>query len=170
MHGLIVLHGCATIQLTKGCNTLIDADDWPRLSERRWSVTRFRNGVAYAIHRIRRPSYKEVRMHREIAGHTAGELVDHANRDGLDNRRANLRPANKSLNRINAAKQSRSRSRYKGVTPRPDGGCIARIRKDGQIVFLGRFLSEIEAAAAYNRAAVELFGEFARINEGVGHA
>lgn len=44
-----------------------------------------------------------------------GELTDHINRNKLDNRRENLRVANKSINTINRGQDPRNTTGYKGV-------------------------------------------------------
>jgi hypothetical protein len=90
------------------------------------------------------------------------EQVDHENRDKSDNRRHNLRLA---THHQNSANQDR-KGKTKGViftkkTPNSSGRWRARIRYHGKLIHLGYHATEAEAAAAYNRAAIELFGEFA---------
>jgi hypothetical protein len=90
--------------------------------------------------------------------------VDHANGDGLDNRRANLRPASQLLNARNLRKRQGTSSRFKGVCRLPDGRWQANIRINGHSRHLGWFVDEEAAAGAYDNAARELFGEFAAVN------
>lgn len=90
-----------------------------------------------------------------------GFLVDHINGNTLDNRRSNLRFATKSQNSINSTKSS-GVSNYKGVWFRQrKKPWVAEINKDGIKYYLGSYSNEVEAALAYNKKAVELFGEFA---------
>lgn len=173
MAELIVLQGCATIQLIKGLNTLIDEADWSAMSQRKWGATRSGNGAPYAGRQVyvsggkggRRTLY----MHREITRAPRGMLVDHRNCDTLDNRRSNLRLATKAGNAANARKPRTGKtSQFKGVSwSKARNKWVAHIRKDGKGAHLGHFDSEAEAAVAYNRAASEAFGEFARVNADV---
>jgi AP2-like factor (euAP2 lineage) len=76
--------------------------------------------------------------------------------------------ANSSQNAANAGLRKNNTSGYKGVFLRKD--CknekwTARIWKDNKCIWLGTFSSSKEAATAYNKAAIELFGEFACLNE-----
>lgn len=111
-----------------------------------------------------------IHMHRMIAdrmGFAPDSKVDHANRTPLDNRRANLRVANMSLNSANRVKDNpRSTSIYKGVGMHKASGLWrARIKVNGVDTVLGYYHSETEAAAVYNVAARQAFGEFAVLNE-----
>ena len=92
--------------------------------------------------------------------------VDHADGDRLNNRRSNLRSCTNQQNQFNQKPRSNAASKYKGVTiaknrPRP---YCASIHLDGTKIHLGVFVSEKKAALAYNEAAVEYFGDFARVN------
>ena len=89
-----------------------------------------------------------------------GLMRDHINRNGLDNRRANLRFVTPQENSWNS--KPKSSQPYKGVSAR-DGRWIARIGYNGAI-YLGRFDSAEEAARAYDAKACELRGEYAYLN------
>ena len=115
-------------------------------------------------------------MHRAVAEHRGDDIlceheVDHRNRDTLDNRRENIRVATVGQNRANSRKKlwrGGKSSQYKGVSfLKHNGRWRALIVKDKQAHVIGYFGSEIVAARAYNRAAVEFHGEFARVNEGI---
>jgi hypothetical protein len=108
-------------------------------------------------------------MHREILGFGSikqdPRLVDHRNRNGLDNRRENLRPSTNSQNLGNRIGSPNSSSKYKGVHwDSTRGKWRTQAQHDGKTYRLGRFDSEEEAAAAYDRKALELWGEFALLN------
>jgi len=94
------------------------------------------------------------------------KLVDHANGNGLDCTRTNLRPATHQQNSWNRGLRSDSSTGFKGVrriTNRPDA-YGARIQVDGKRHSLGYFKNPVDAAKAYDAAAREHFGEFARLN------
>jgi hypothetical protein len=98
-----------------------------------------------------------------------GRVVDHRNNDGLDNRRANLRPATQSQNMINRPKKPNTASKYRGVRwdkSRNLWYSEIHFRYKGRRIrkFLGRFKNEIDAAKAYDEAAKKYHGEFARLN------
>jgi hypothetical protein len=100
-------------------------------------------------------------MHVLITG--IGTGIDHANSDGLDNQRANLRQAGQGLNCANMRPSAGKTSQFKGVRRHREGKWEARIRI-GRPVYLGLFGSEESAARAYDAAASEAWGEFARLN------
>jgi hypothetical protein len=111
---------------------------------------------------------KQILMHRQILEVLLNSrvLVDHRNRDGLDNRRENLRLATRYQNAINSDKVNPNcSSDYKGVSYIVHAGkWQAAISCNGKKYYLGIFSNEADAAIAYNRKAVELFGEYAKIN------
>ena len=106
-------------------------------------------------------------LHRVILGAALGpkDLTAHMNGCGLDNRRRNIRPANWSQSNGNALKPPNAQTGYRGVS-------LWRRRFRAQIGTpawpnyrdLGLFTDPIEAARAYDRAAIERYGEFARLN------
>ncbi len=181
MSTLNILRGCATIQLTKGQNTLVDERDWAELSKRKWCVSECSPGVFYAVRHIHhgrkvRPRQTRIYMHRDVLKIANGGLPpesngDHKSRDTLDNCQDNVRVATIGQNRSNSRKKlwrGGKSSEYKGVSWYGRyGKWRAVIVKDKKQRELGMFSSETEAALAYNRAALEMHGEFARINEGI---
>lgn len=98
-------------------------------------------------------------MHRLILDAPEGTLIDHWNRDTLDNRRINLRVATKKQNGANM----RRGSGYKGVTL-SKGKWRAQISCDYENHYLGTFDTAEAAARAYDVAALERFGDFAALN------
>lgn len=148
------------IPLTQGKFALIDEDDFEEVSRYRWHVVGVKDDKPYAMNRVNR-----LFMHRLITKALPGELVDHRNCDGLDNRRTNLRIATKSLNTANQRPKRGGTSKYKGVyQPKSSTLWVAYITKDQKRTYLGSFISEEDAAHAYDMAAIKLFGEFARVN------
>lgn len=140
----------------------VDDADYERLSQFRWEM---HNG--YVCRRTSRDSgQKHIRMHREIMGlpEREGE-VDHADGDPLNNQRSNLRICTRSQNARNRQPNKGTVSGYKGVALQTRGKkWVSKIQADGRISYLGLFDDARDAAEAYDRAAVELHGEFARTN------
>ena len=98
-------------------------------------------------------------MHKLLTG---WPLTDHADHDGLNNQRYNLRPATSGQNLQNSLPRISARSPYKGaIWNSQQRKWQAEIRMDGRKRHLGYFLSDLEAAYTYDAAARELFGEFA---------
>jgi len=103
-------------------------------------------------------------MHRDLF--PGARMVDHINGNGLDNRRENLRPATNRENQGNSEKQQGVSSRFKGVCwVKSKGRWTAYIKTKKRLEKLGYFDDETQAAKAYNMAAIEVFGEFARLNK-----
>lgn len=91
------------------------------------------------------------------------EMLDHINRNPLDNRLENIRVCTLSQNGAN--RRPNKGKKYKGVRfMKNEKRWTARIVKDGKHRWLGYFDSEVEAAKGYDKAAIELFGEFAKLN------
>lgn len=154
------------ILLTKGKVALVDDEDYERLSRYRWQALRHRK-TWYACRTAHSEGERWTSlMHREILGITnRHEEVDHKDGNGLDNRRENLRVASLSQNRFNAGKYSTNKSGYKGVSfHTATGRWVASIRANNKQFFLGRFDDPVDAARAYDRKALELHQEFARLN------
>jgi hypothetical protein len=146
---------------------LIDERDIEALGGQGWSVQwSTRSTMRYAT-RIDYADGKKKRiyLHRVIAsrmGLGAG-MVDHINRNGMDCRRENLRTATKGQNMANGTKRRNNTSGFKGVVWSA-GKWVARIKNDGKMYYLGRFVDAADAARAYDAKATEVHGEFACLN------
>ena len=156
------------IPLTKGYHAIVDDDDYERLIKFKWHVlANSKRQINYAATAIRIDGrYRNVRIHRMILNLSDQRaIVDHANGDGLDNRRVNLRVCSLSQNGANSTKHC-GFSKFKGVSfNKKNKKWTAMICKNREIKFLGYYSNEVDAALAYNHAALSEFGEFARINE-----
>lgn len=152
------------IKLTKNQVALIDDADFDVLSKQKWSAhQRARHYGYYAIGTMK--SGKSVLMHRFILDvKDPNMVVDHIDGNGLNNQRGNIRICTRSQNSKNSRSRVGSSSRYLGVNKRYNGRFQAHIRVGGKIKCLGTFINEIDAAKAYDRAAVEYNGQFASVN------
>ncbi len=153
------------IPLTRGKAALVDPEDAPKLLVHSWIALRTEWGW-YARRNEQRDGRKiYFLMHRVILDAPPGTQVDHRNRDGLDNRRVNLRLASPSDNQANQILRSDNTSGYKGVTwHKQTQRWNAQIRVDGSRLHLGLSDTTVEAALAYDKAAQFYFGMFARLN------
>ena len=147
---------------------MVDDADYEWLSQWKWHA----NGQLPYVYAMRSLSVggrrqKPIAMHREILGITAEPrtvYVDHKNHNTLDNRRSNLRQCGNKGNQGNRQHQQGS-SGYRGVSLNKQAGTWrARLIVDCKERHLGNFADERDAAVAYDAAAIEHFGEFAKLN------
>lgn len=144
-----------------GLEFLIDDEDFERVSMYRWHKLVTRKNIY--LH-ARDENKKFVYLHRLLMSAPAGTIVDHANRNTLDNRRCNLRFATKSENVFNQG-NTKSKSGHRGVHQDRHGGWYVRIERKGVRFHVGKIKTKEEAVQIYNRKAIELFGEFAFIDK-----
>ena len=140
--------GTARVELTRGLSAIIDEADIPLVAPHKWHAKPSRKGVNYAMRNSKTKPSIGIPMHRDIAG--AGDWdgktsVDHINRDGLDNRRSNLRLATNTLQKLNQNVRSDNTSGDPGIHLRPSGEWQARISVRNQRVSLGHFKTFGEA-------------------------
>jgi hypothetical protein len=122
------------------------------------------NKRGYIEIRYNRTTYQAHRLAWYLhTGEDPGELqVEHIDTNRTNNRITNLRLATAQDNAQNQSKRKDTTSLYKGVSYyKKSNKWQSQIRANGESIYLGYFDTEIEAHAAYCKAAVELHGEFA---------
>lgn len=156
------------VTLTRGHVSLIDPEFAPAVALWNWHAVLTRGNWYAARSQNQFISGRKitvtVRLHSVIQPRTAGYVVDHANRDTLDNRRANLRLATAAQNATNRKSRSTSSSVYRGVSQRGARWSAVITVSAGHQKYIGSYGSEREAAMAYDRAAREFHREFAVLN------
>lgn len=148
------------LPLTQGQVAVIDFADMEEFGRRKWhALWNPRSNTFYAL---RKEGWGHVWLHCELLN-TKG--VDHRDGDGLNNQRANLRPATHAQNMRNRVKRAAATSKFKGVYWCPDARkWRANLQVAGRRIYLGKFHREEDAARSYDAGARAYFGEFAKPN------
>mgnify|MGYP004576526039 CR=1 FL=1 len=134
---------------------LFDKNDYEKIKQYRW----YKTSAGYI--RTHLDETHSVFMHNLIYGEKILRDIDHINRIKYDNRKENLREANRGDNVINREPISRNISGVTGVYySSKSGKWIARIMKDNIEIHLGSFENFNEAVDARRNAENELFGEY----------
>lgn len=153
------------ITTASGHEIMIDDEDWDIVKEYSWRIATPSNCTYAVATPLIGNKNRNVLMHRLILS-AADRMIDHIDGNGLNNHRDNLRFCSHSQNAQNSRKHYVASSRFKGVSwERDRGKWRVQITISGKQKRVGRFLTEKDAAAAYNKAAVKAFGEFARLNQ-----
>ncbi len=164
------------IQLTQGKMALVDDEDFEKVSQFKWfAIYNKKTNAFSAGKKIRGLDNKKriIYMHQFIMGsHLKGTnySVNHIDSNLLNNQKINLRVCNSSQRSANKTINSKNNtSGYKGVSfDKSRSKYIAVIQIKSKKLTIGRFHSLSEAALAYNKKAIEVFGEFASINNIMG--
>lgn len=151
--------------MSQGFRAAVDDADYDRVSQYKWSAIQ-RGRYAVRSETVAVGKRRIIYLHRFIMDAPEGLTVDHINGNGLDNRRCNLRICSQGDNVRNRRHASGGTSKYQGVCwNKARRKWQANITVDNRLCYLGLFDDEQDAARAYNAAAVEHFGEFARLND-----
>jgi hypothetical protein len=158
------------ISLTQGKVALVDDEDYDFLMQWKW-YARGHGKLFYAVRqtpsidKFGKYKQKRIKMHHLLFHCPNDKVTDHKDGNGLNNQKDNLREATKQQNACNKSKSQNCSSIYKGVHwSKQANKWIAEIYFNYIKFPLGSFDNEIEAAIAYNNKAIELFGEFAKLN------
>lgn len=161
------------IPLTQGQFAIVDADDYEWLMQWKWCADKKMrpSGEVRTYYAIRFNRDKKtgkdtnILMHRLINNAPSKEHTDHINGNGLDNRKCNLRSVGVSQNQWNQQIRANKSSKFKGVSwNKGKKKWCAQIKCNGARYFLGLFDSEVNAAMAYDKKALALFGDYAHLN------
>ena len=141
---------------TKTSIMLCDLDDWERLKEYAWHCGK--SGGYAATNMTINHKHKIVKFHQIVMGQKKGYLVDHINRNPLDNRKENLRFVTHTANLVNSKTPATSTSGYKGVSWRKDSNkWRAHISISGKTINLGCYEKLEDAVEARKRAEEKYF-------------
>lgn len=159
--------GVCRLPLTQGKWALVDATDLDWLMQWEWCAAQCRDGSWVA----QRGGEGATLLHQAILPVEPPLIVDHVNGDRLDCRRSNLRAATHSQNGANSKRKGKQPHGFKGIYLDADRAArahekpwVATIKVNYKSKFLGRYATPEEAARAYDAAAVQHFGDFARLN------
>ena len=155
------------IELTQGKVALVDDEDYEWLSQWKWHV-RQDNEAFYAIRNY--PSKTLLQMHNAIWEYHYGPIsegytVDHVDLRSLNNQKENFRLATPTQQNQNRKILSSNTSGFVGVAwHKATNKFQARITVDKKRIWLGLFDDPIEAARVRDRAVIEHYGDFAKLN------
>lgn len=152
------------IRLTKGKRTIVDAEDYDRLSRFKWYLNDNRRAARMA--RLKNKKMKMIYMAREIMKCPKHMYVDHISMNQLDNRKSNLRICTHSQNDTNRKIRSNNKTGFKGIHwDKERNKFVAQIKYHrNKRKFIGRFDCPKVAAKAWDNYARKFHGKFARYN------
>ncbi|MCK5604153.1 HNH endonuclease [Candidatus Pacearchaeota archaeon] len=152
------------MKLKTGEVVFIDKKDYAVISQYSWY--RHPVGSHHLLYAAAWVNNKNTLMHRFLLNLNKNEMTDHINGNGLDNRRSNLRKCTHQENMFNKKKYKNNKCGYKGVYWSPHHSkWRVTLYKYKKRFYIGYYRDLIEAAKAYNEAAIEHHGEFARLNK-----
>jgi hypothetical protein len=141
---------------------LVDNEDYPIVSKIKWTLKKHHHKKIYVHFGIDKTT---ITLHRMVMGFPKRRQIDHIDFNGLNNQKNNLRLCINEQNARHRRKPKNNTSGYKGVTtPKNSKKYKATIVFNYKSIYLGYFNTAIEAAKAYNTAALKYFGEFAKLN------
>jgi len=147
------------VVLNSNSTMLCDKEDWERFKGLKWNV----GGMGYASARDLERK-KTVRFHRELMGRKEGLVIDHINRNKLDNRKCNLRFITQRANTINRDTQSNNKSGIPGVSFH-SGKWQAAVWVKRKMIIVGRYDNKIDAINARKEAEKKYYDPLFEANK-----
>ncbi len=151
--------------LVDGSYSQVDDEFYEEAIKHKWYCSN--NGLTKYAHCKSKINgkWKSYYLHQLIMDTIGTKLkIDHKDRNGLNNQKQNLRICSHSDNMKNRIKH-RGTSKYTGVNLHLYGKWLARININGKQKHIGTFKNEIDAAKAYNKAAIETGNPFYNLND-----
>jgi hypothetical protein len=162
---LTIARSTTVMHVPRDQRVYLDTSDLPLVKDFWWGARPCHSLTCYAVRTRKTGEPGTTFMHRLILNAPEGALVDHRDGNGLNNRRSNIRLATSSNNSVNRHRGISSASGYRGVALHiQTGKWQAQVAQKGRTFYLGLHETAEAAARAYDKAAVELHGEFARPN------
>ena len=151
----VVLYNKESVEIAR---TKVSLDKLPIVEQHKWTLYN-RDRSSYAITWSREKSTEK--MHNLIFDVPEGMVVDHINRDSLDNRNENVRFCTQKDNSRNVGPKKNNKSGVAGVYWNPaNNKWRARIKVDGKAIEIGSFCDLEEARTARKAAELHYYGEF----------
>jgi hypothetical protein len=155
------------IILTQGKVAIVDDEDFEYLNQWKWCVSntcgKFYVGRSITVSKNKQ---KRILIHRFIMKPDKGMVIDHLDGNPLNNQKNNLRICTHSDNMRNCKISIKNTSGYKGVSfVKKNNTYKSAIKFNKRTIYLGYYIDPIDAARAYNTAAIKYFGEFANLNK-----
>ena len=150
----------------------VDEDDFEKVKKHRWYIAKTSERQIYVVSKFYNKETKKMEttyLHRLLTSAPRGLEVDHIDGDTFNNKKDNLRLCTQAENQQNRGPSKNNKSGFKGVfmceshrnLSRP---WQAKIYVRGEKHHLGFFSTSEEAAKAYDKKALELHGEFVKLN------
>ena len=155
------------IILTQGKVAIVDDEDFEYLNQFKWFVNNI-NEKLYVRRNIRLFKNKQttILMHRFIMKADKGMIIDHLDGNPLNNQKNNLRICTHAENMRNSKIPKNNTSGFKGVSfVKKHNRYESSIRINNKKIYIGYYIDPIDAARAYNAAALKYHGEFAHLNK-----
>ena len=155
------------IKLTRGKYAIVNVEDFEWLNQYKWHCS-YHGYAKRAVYKRTGKGRRQVEiyMHKLLCPVPDGMIVDHINRNSLDNRRENLRAATQKQNVWNRKFiRKRGKTRYNGIRwDKNKEKWQVRLTINGRRKSFGYYADEIEAAKVYDRVAKKYRGEYACLN------